>query len=65
MKKPRKAVTIKFDLKEFRRLYTEIFGNSPTVEETPAVLAHPEYKKYKQMAPIFYYKVLKQRRKGM
>jgi hypothetical protein len=49
-------------LKEFRILYRDIFGNKPTVTETPTILAHPKYKKYCRLAPIFYSMMLRKRR---
>ena len=49
-------------LKEFRMLYTDIFGDKETVEETPEVLAHPGYKRYSLLAPLFYSMMVKKRR---
>lgn len=49
-------------LKEFRTLYVEIFNNKPTVEETLDVVTHPLYKRYCQLAPLFYSLMLKKRK---
>lgn len=49
-------------LKEFRVLYTNIFKDKETVEETPDVLDHPDYKRYCQLAPMFYSMMLKRKR---
>lgn len=48
--------------KEFRALYTDIFGKRDTVEETQEVLDHPGYRRYCQLAPLFYSMMLKKRR---
>lgn len=49
-------------LVEFRSIYQDIFKNKATVAETPDVIAHPKYKRYCQLAPIFYSMMLKKRR---
>lgn len=49
-------------LTEFRSIYQDIFKNKPTVTETPEVKAHPKYKRYCQLAPLFYSMMLKKRR---
>ena len=59
---PRAVVFTEELQKEFRELYTDIFGNKETVEETPEVLAHPGYKRYQQLAPWFYSMMVKKRR---
>lgn len=51
-------------LKEFRILYTNIFGNKPTVKVTPEIEAHPDFKRYCQLAPLFYSMMLKKRKEA-
>lgn len=49
-------------LAEFRLLYQDIFGKKSTVTATPEVRAHPKYKRYCQLAPLFYSMMLRKRR---
>lgn len=50
------------ELKEFRVLYTDIFGKRATVEEVPEVKRHPGFRRYKELAPRFYSMMLRKRR---
>jgi hypothetical protein len=51
------------ELTEFRLLYTNIFGKTNTVEETPEVLKHPSYPRYKKLAKEFYSMCVAERKK--
>lgn len=42
------------ELEEFRKLYTVLYGDKDSIEETPEIISHPGYKRYKQLAPRFY-----------
>jgi hypothetical protein len=52
------------ELKEFRILYRNLFpGSTQGVAVTPEVQANPLYKRYCQLAPLFYTMMVRSRRK--
>lgn len=42
--------------KEFKSIYTELWGSNKTMDLTitPEILANPRYKRYRELAPLFY-----------
>ena len=54
--------------KEFRSIYAEFWGKDKTMNLTitPEIEASPRYKRYKELAPLFYSEIIKFRKdRGM
>ena len=54
--------------KEFRSIYTELWGKYKTLKltVTEEIAANPRYKRYKELAPLFYSEMIKFRKdRGM
>ena len=54
--------------KDFRSIYTELWGKDKTLKltVTEEIAANPRYKRYKELAPLFYSEMIKFRKdRGM